>query len=129
MRRSSIRLAPRNFSTIGSRGRENLVVAPLAREIEDRVDRHADFHRRRHSAVRIGGVAFAELRVLSGERDERGEVPARGIAHERDTLGIDSEFRGLFPLRTAPRRRTSCTASGYAFSAGLDRRCVTASVA
>src|SRR5256885_1885500 len=54
----------------------DLVVAPLAREIEDRVDRHAALHRRRHAAVGIGGVAFAKQRVLPRERDERGEVPA-----------------------------------------------------
>src|SRR2546430_519558 len=59
----------------------DLVVAPLAREIEDRVDRHADFHRRRHAAVRVGRVAFAKQRVLSGERDEPGEGPAPGITH------------------------------------------------
>src|SRR5437879_2856821 len=70
-----------------SRARD-LVVAPLAREIEDRVDRHAGFHRRRHATVRIARVAFAKQRVLSRERDERGEVPARGIAHEGDALRV-----------------------------------------
>ncbi len=70
-------------------------MAPLPCEIEHRVDRHASLDGGRYAAVRIGRVAFAKQRVLSGERDERGEVPARGIAHERDTLGIDSELRSL----------------------------------
>src|SRR5258705_1830435 len=61
----------------------DLVVAPLPREVEHRVDRYAGLDGGRDAAVRVGGVAFPEQRVLPRERDQRREVPARGIAHER----------------------------------------------
>src|SRR5207302_1170619 len=85
--------AEKSLDDVIARARQ-LVVAPLRRKVVDAVHRNHRLHLSRDLRVPLATIAVPEKRVLAGKRDERGEMRARGIAHQRDALGIDAELGG-----------------------------------
>ena len=96
MRRFCIGEAPRIFlgDLVARPG--DLVVLPLRQHVVDAVEAdhrlHVDADR---GSVRIVPILGREQRLVAGQRHQRHQMRAGGIAHQADAIRIDAEPGGL----------------------------------